>query len=76
MYNILNYCLDTLLIRRTCSENMNIQMHLNHVCQTESYGNGELCMCSSNLCNCSAFLSQNHVLYALSIVFLHLCGIR
>jgi len=44
-------CPGELIMRRTCSLEININIHLNHVCQDESYGNGYLCMCDKDLCN-------------------------
>jgi len=40
-----------LLMRRTCSENINLNIHLDHVCRSERTGNGYLCMCEDDMCN-------------------------
>lgn len=40
-----------LQMRRTCSEMININIHLDNVCRRERNGNGYLCMCNLEFCN-------------------------
>ena len=57
-----------LVMRRTCSLEININIHLDSVCRYEKYGNGYLCMCDSDDCNAAWRPSPTSLTSALAVV--------
>ena len=51
LIKIIFILLGQLILHRTCSEELPLNIMLNSVCKTERNGNGYLCMCEDDLCN-------------------------
>lgn len=50
---------DELMLYRTCSTRLPLNIMLHSVCKTERNGNGYLCMCATDLCNAAPALTPS-----------------